>query len=448
VINARTLAYQLLLHADRNLSHPDRLIRTMLERHPHWDDRERALFTELVYGVLRWQGRLDWHIDQLSSTKSHKILPAIRVLLRLGLYQILFLDRIPHHAAVNEAVKLARATQPAHLAGFVNGILRTAIRLDNAWNWPSPESQPAEYLAVTMAHPVWLVNRWVQELGLAETQSLCAANNRVAPMVLRINPLRADAEKVFNWCRDRGVRAEASPVLPGAIRLSGIRQDFGASEIHRQGWVQIQDEASQMVAQLVAPQPGERVLDLCSGFGAKATHLAVLMGNRGSIEAVDESAWKLEQLQQNAGRQGIDIIRTKTANILELDEGCWQEFDRVLLDAPCSGFGTLRRNPDIKWRRHPKDPYRFSQLQGQLLHQAVHFVKHGGVLVYATCTLLEEENEAVVKRFSAQNPDFFVETGGALPQNAETYAELGPHLKTWPHRHDTDGFFAVRWRRA
>jgi 16S rRNA (cytosine967-C5)-methyltransferase len=448
VINARTLAYQLLLHVDRNLSHPDRLIRTTLERHPHWDDRERALFTELVYGVLRWQGRLDWHIDQLSTTKANKIIPAIRVLLRLGLYQILFLDRIPHHAAVNEAVKLARATQPAHLAGFVNGILRAAIRLENTWNWPSSELQPADYLAVTTAHPLWLVKRWIQEVGLEETAALCAANNQVAPMVLRINPLRTDAEEVLHWCRDRGIRAEASPILAGAIRLSGTRQDFGASEIHLQGWVQIQDEASQMVALLAAPRPGERILDLCSGFGAKATHLAALMGNRGSIMAVDRSAWKLEQLQQNAARQGIDIIRTTTADILELDQGSWQEFDRVLLDAPCSGFGTLRRNPDIKWRRHPKDPYRFSRLQGQLLHQAAHFVKHGGVLVYATCTLLEEENDAVVKRFAMQHPDFFVETGEMLPAAAVRSADLGPHLKTWPHCHDTDGFFSVRWRRA
>ncbi|HAA03578.1 MAG TPA: 16S rRNA (cytosine(967)-C(5))-methyltransferase RsmB [Syntrophobacteraceae bacterium] len=448
MINARTLAYQLLLHTDRNLSHPDRLIRTMLERYPHLDERERALFTELVYGVLRWQGRLDWHIDQLSATKPRKILPAIRILLRLGLYQILFLDRIPHHAAVNEAVTLARATQPSHLAGFVNGILRSAIRRGGEWDWPPAERQPAEFLSVTQAHPTWLVRRWLQELGLAETEALCKANNQVAPMVLRINPLKADESMVFTWCQDKGIRAEPSPILPGAIRLTSPRQDIGVSEIHRQGWVQIQDEASQLVGQLVAPRPGEQVLDLCSGFGAKATHLAAIMENRGSIVAVDSSAWKLEQLKENAQRQGMDIIRVVATNILEWNESTRQEFDRVLLDAPCTGLGTLRRNPDIKWRRHPKDPYRFSQLQGQLLHRAAIFVKHGGVLVYATCTLLREENEAVVEQFTAQHPEFLLEEGGTPPLNKASSAMDGRHLKTWPHRHDTDGFFAVRWRRT
>jgi 16S rRNA (cytosine967-C5)-methyltransferase len=448
VINARTLAYQLLLHLEQNLSHPDRLIRVMLQRHPEPDERERALFTELVYGVLRWQGRLDWHIDQLSTTKPAKVLPSIRIILRLALYQVLFLDRVPHHAAVNEAVKLVRATHPAHLAGYVNGILRAAIRRGDTWDWPSARQHPAEYLALTTAHPLWLVKRWVQELGHEETEALCRANNTVAPLVLRVNSLRADAATVLSWCRDAGFRADPSPLLDEAVRLVAPRQDFGNSEIHRQGWVQIQDEASQMVGHLTAPQPGEQVLDLCSGFGGKATHFGILMQNQGSITAIDASAWKLEQLQQNAKRQGIDIIRTVTANVLELDLEEWQGFDRVLLDAPCSGFGSLRRNPDIKWRRHPKDPYRFSQLQEQLLRQAAHFVKQSGVLVYATCTLLREENEAVVERFASQHPHFVLEEVADLLPAYQPPIHDGRFLKTWPHRHDVDGFFAVRWRRA
>lgn len=448
MINARTLAYQLLLHAEQNLSHPDRLIRTTLERHPHLDDRERALFTELVYGVMRWQGRLDWHIDQLSTVKPKKVLPSIRVLLRLALYQLLFLDRIPAHAAVNEAVKLAHASHPPHLAGFVNGILRGAIRRGDAWDWPSSHQQPVDHLAVTTSHPAWLVARWLQELSVTETEALCHANNQVAPLVFRVNLLKADAAQVLGWCRDAGIRAEPSPILTNAIRLTGPRQDMGGSDIHRQGWVQIQDEASQLVGHLVATQPGERVLDLCSGFGAKTTHMGMLMGNQGSITAVDESAWKLEQLQLNAARQGIDIVETVPANILELDVELWQRFDRVLLDAPCSGFGTLRRNPDIKWRRHPKDPYRFAQLQGQLLSQAAHFVKQGGVLVYATCTLLREENEGVVEQFAANHPQFSLEEAAGLLPQSEPVTHAGPFLKTWPHRHDMDGFFAVRWRRA
>jgi 16S rRNA (cytosine967-C5)-methyltransferase len=172
------------------------------------------------------------------------------------------------------------------------------------------------------------------------------------------------------------------------------------------------------------------------------------MANHGSITAVDETAWKLEQLRHNAQRQGVTIIQVVPANLLELDMNEWGTFDRVLLDAPCSGFGSLRRNPDIKWRRHPKDPYRFSKLQGELLHQAAQFVKPNGVLVYATCTLLREENEAVVERFASQHPDFVLEEAADLLPWNDPAADRGHFLKTWPHHHDMDGFFAARWRRT
>jgi 16S rRNA (cytosine967-C5)-methyltransferase len=447
VITARTLAYQLLLHLEQKLAHPDRLIRAMLERHPGLEERDRALFTELVYGVLRWQGRLDWHIDQLSKIKPEKIHSSVRMLLRLALYQILFLDRIPDHAAVNEAVNLAKATQPAHLVGFVNGILRAAIRRNGEWDWPAAELHPAEHLAVTTAHPLWLVALWLRQLGFAETRELCQANNRVAPMALRINSLRTDTAQVLEWLHQHRLCAEPSQHLANAIRVSSPRQDISQTEIYQQGWVQVQDEASQLVAQLVAPRAGERILDLCSGFGGKATHLAILMGNTGSITAVDESAWKLEQLQQNAERQGIGIINPVVRNILELSRDQWSAFDRVFVDAPCSGLGTLRRNPDIKWRRHPKDPYRFGQLQGELLQHAAHFVKQGGILVYTTCTLTNEENEAVTARFASSHPDFVVEPAAEVLAEAGCSSAAGRFLQTWPHRHGTDGFFAVRWRR-
>jgi 16S rRNA (cytosine967-C5)-methyltransferase len=447
VTTARTLAYQLLLHLEQKLAHPDRLIRTMLDRHPFLEERDRALFTELVYGVLRWQGRLDWHIDQLSNIKPEKISSSVRILLRLALYQILFLDRIPDHAAVNEAVNLAKASQPAHLVGFVNGILRAAIRRKGEWDWPAAELHPAEHLAVTTAHPLWLAARWLHQLGFAEALELCQANNRVAPMALRVNTLRTDAAQVLEWLHQHGLTAEPSAHLANAIRVSGPRQDISQSEIYQQGWIQVQDEASQLIAQLVAPQPGGRILDLCSGFGGKATHLAILMGNTGSITAVDASAWKLEQLQHNAERQGIGIIHPVAGNLLELSGDQWPGFDIVFIDAPCSGLGTLRRNPDIKWRRHPKDPHRFGQLQGELLQHAAHFVKRDGILVYTTCTLAHEENEAVTTRFEADHADFVLEPAAEFLADAGCTSAAGRFLQTWPHRHGIDGFFAVRWRR-
>jgi len=448
LITARTLAYQILLHISQNVSHPDRLIRSMLERHSHLAERDRALVTELVYGVVRWQGRLDWHIDQLINIKPGRISPTIRTLLRLALYQILFLDRVPDHAAVNETVRIAKATHPAYLAGFVNGVLREAIRRGDGWDWPAEQSDPEQYLAATTAHPAWLVALWLRELGFAETRELCLANNRVAPMTLRVNTLKTDASRVLARLLEKGFRAERSPYIDEAIRVFAPRQDVTQCEIYEQGWIQIQDEASQLVSHLVAPQAGEKVLDLCSGFGGKAIHLGMWMGNVGAVTAVDEAAWKLERLQDNAKRQGVAIIHTMVGSVLELHPDQYGEFDRVFIDVPCTGLGTLRRNPDIKWRRHPKDPHRLARVQAELLSHAAGFVKTGGALVYATCTLLREENERVAERFSATHPHFVLQpAAGFLPETCGSMAD-GHYFKSWPHRHGIDGFFAARWQRV
>ena len=448
MISARFLAYQILLHMDQKASHPDRLIRAMLERHSQMEERDRALTTELVYGVLRRQGRLDWHIDQLSKIKPQKIDRAVRIALRLALYQILFLDRIPPHAAVNETVKIVKSTQPAHLAGFVNALLREALRRGENWKWPSPEKDPAEYLTVLTSHPKWFVRMMIKEIGFEETRKLCEANNSIAPMVLRVNTLKTDSGSILEWLRANDIEAEPSPYLSDAVRLSSLRRDIGQLPIFADGSVQVQDEASQLVSWLLAPEPGERVLDLCSGFGGKSTHLGILMKNRGEIVAVDTSAWKIEELRGNAQRQGIGIIKAHSCDVLELSPQETGTFDRVLLDAPCSGFGSLRRNPDIKWRRHPKDPVRFARLQKQLLDHAARFVKPGGVLLYATCTLSKEENDEVAKDFSDNHPDFRPESAvDYLPENCRALTD-GAYFKSWPHLHDVDGFFGAKWCRS
>ena len=448
MISSRFLAYQILLHIDQKVSHPDRLIRAMLERHSQMEDRDRALTTELVYGVLRRQGRLDWHIDQLSRINPKKIDPAVRIALRLALYQILFLDRIPPHAAVNETVKIVKSTQPAHLAGFVNALLREAIRRGEKWNWPSPESDAEEYLAVLTSHPKWFVRMMIKEIGFEETQKLCEANNIIAPMVLRVNTLRADSKAILEWLKENEIEAEFSPYLANAIRISGLRKDVSQIPIFTEGLVQVQDEASQLVSHLLAPEAGERVLDLCSGFGGKSTHLGILMKNRGEILAVDKSAWKIEELRENAQRQGVSIIKARSCDILELSPLDTGSFDRVLLDAPCSGFGSLRRNPDIKWRRHPKDPIRFARLQKQLLDHVAQFVKRGGVLLYATCTLFKEENDEVAKDFSDHHPDFRSEPAAEyLPEGCRSMTD-GAYFRSWPHVHGVDGFFGAKWRRS
>ena len=389
VVSARLLAFQILLNLEQKGSYPDRLIRGALDRHSRLDERDRALLTELVYGVVRWRGRLDWHIGQLSRTKPEKMEPAVLILLRLALYQVFFLSRVPAHAAVNESVEIAKSSQPPHIVKFVNGVLREAVRREESggWAWPSPEENPADTLAVTTSHPVWLVRKLIEEFGIEEARMFCAANNTIAPTVLRMNTLKAASAVVTDWLKGINLVAAPSPCLPGSLRTGGVRQDLTRTPIFEQGLIQMQDEASQMVSLILDPKPGERVLDLCSGFGIKSTHIAILMENRGEVLAVDKSAWKLEELQRNARRQGVGIVKTLAEDVMDLDAQKTGLFDRVLLDAPCTGFGSVRRNPDIKWRRRPKDPYRMSQLQKELLDRASRFVKSGGVLVYATCTV-------------------------------------------------------------
>lgn len=446
MINARALAFQILLHMDQKASHPDRLIRSMLARHSRLDERDRALLTELVYGVLRWQARLDWHIDQLSKTAPKKIAPAVRILLRLGLYQILFLDRIPAHAAVNETIEIAKSSQPKHLVGFINGMLREAVRRGGEWNLPRPEADPAEWIAFETSHPSWFVRKFLPQLGFDETLELCRANNSIAPLTLRVNGLKAAPSDVLEWFSANGISVEPSSYLSHALKVSGLRKDITHLAPHADGSIQVQDEASQMISYIVAPKPGERVLDLCAGFGGKSTHMAILMENRGEILSVDKSAWKLEDLEENARRQSVSIIKTLAFDSLELSTDQAGLFDRVLIDAPCSGFGALRRNPDIKWRRHPKDPRRFSLLQKEFLGNAARFVKPGGVLVYATCTLFFEENDEVADSFSQAHPEWTIESAAdSLPEAARSIRQ-GPFFKSWPHRHGIDGFFAARWR--
>lgn len=436
-----------MLHLENKAAHPNRLIRTTLERHSRLEGRDRALLTELVYGVVRWQGRLDWYIDRLSTTRSDKIAPAVRVLLRMALYQILFLDRIPNHAAVNEAVDIAKTSQPPHVIRFINAILREAVRKDGKWDYPDPREGQAEHLAVMTSHPVWFVLKLFDQIGPEETKLFCESNNRIAPAVFRVNTLKASSNEVMESLRAEGVDATHSPWLDEALRVLAPRRDMTATAAYQQGWIQPQDEASQIVSRLLDPKPGERVLDLCSGFGIKASHIAILMKNEGEVLSVDKSAWKLEELQRNAQRQGLSIILTLAEDILKLQPQSIGLFDRVLVDAPCTGLGTIRRKPDIKWRSHIKDPYRLSRLQEELLSHASQFLKAGGALVYATCTVFTDENESVVQHLSESHPELAIEPAAENLPVACREMVSGPYFRSWPQKHDVDGFFSVRWRK-
>jgi 16S rRNA (cytosine967-C5)-methyltransferase len=445
----RAIAMHILMQVARRASFPDVLLDTYFRKYPELDARDRALATELVYGVLRWQGRLDWIVDRELRMRPERVALPVRVVLRLATYQLLFLDRVPAAAAVHEAVELTKASQPQHLVGFVNGVLRTIARGREALKTAVPEGSPAERLSMAYAYPVWIVQRWLNELGEEETEALCDASNRVAPTTVRVNTLVTTPEALAATLSDQGFSVMRGKLAPEALHLTAIRTDLATLTPYVSGEFQVQDEASQLIAHLVDPRPGERVLDACAGQGAKSTHLAQLMGNQGSVTAVDKLGWKLNRLAENARRLRISCIQEAEVNLLSPDIFRWQNlFDRILLDAPCTGLGVLRRNPDIKWRVSLKDPRRLHLLQTRMLSQVASLLRAGGVLVYSTCTLTAEENERTVMTFLSNHPEFSVESARSyLPSQCGDLVDSAGMLRTWPHRHGVDGFFAVRLQR-
>jgi len=445
----RAIAMHTLLQVARRASFPDVLLDIYLKEHPNLDPRDRALVTELVYGVLRWQGRLDWIIDQQATIKPDKIALPVRVILRLATYQLLFLDRIPAAAAVNEAVKLAKTSQPQHVVRFVNGLLRAISRQSKILQEAKLEGNSEHRLSILYSYPAWLVQRWLATLGYEETEAFCAAGNQIPPTSIRVNTLKTTVEALAGSLRDLGFSVEPGNLAPGALHLRSIRTDISSLVQYRSGEFQVQDEASQLIAHLVQPQPGEHVLDACAGFGVKSTHLGQLMENQGKITALDNQGWKLTRLVENAKRLQISSIEPVEMDVLELKPFSEQRcFDRILLDAPCTGLGVLRRNPDIKWKVRPKDFHRLHLVQRQMLSRLAPLLKPDGVLVYATCTVSSEENEATLQGFLSDHPDYHLESARPyLPPGCGGAVNRVGALQTWPHKHGVDGFFAARLRR-
>jgi 16S rRNA (cytosine967-C5)-methyltransferase len=448
-MKARAIAMHTLMQVVRRGSFPDVLLDIYFKEHPKLDSRDRALVTELVYGVLRWQGRLDWIINQQIKIKPDKVDLTVRLILRLAVYQLLFLDRIPAAAAVHEAVELAKASQPKHVVRFVNGVLRTISRKSIVLKEADPEGSVEHRLAMLYSYPVWLVQHWLTLLGNAETESFCQASNQIPPTTVRVNTLKTTVAALATSLKELGFFVEFGKFVPEALHLRSIRTDLSSLDHYERGEFQVQDEASQLVAHLLQPQPGERILDACAGLGAKSTHLAQLVENQGKIIALDNQGWKLTRLMQNAQRLEISCIEPVEMDVLELvPSGEEFSFDRILLDAPCTGLGVIRRNPDIKWKVKPRDFRRLHLVQKEMLERLAPLLKPGGSLLYATCTVSEEENEETVQSFLAEHPNYQLESARPyLPPGSVDVLTRSGAMQTWPHRHGIDGFFAARLRR-
>jgi 16S rRNA (cytosine967-C5)-methyltransferase len=402
----------------------------------------------LLYGTLRWRKRLDAHLKTYIRRPLKTLNPFVRNLLRLSLYQLLFLERIPAYAAVNEAVELAKTRAGAKPSGFVNGVLRNLLRDKPPVPKPDPKSLSVSALAECWSHPEWLIRLWIDYFGAEQIEALLQANNQEAPLVLRAALMRGARDALLNILHDENIDASPTPWSPQGVTVStgiAIRDLPGFEE----GLFQVQGEASQLVSYLLAPMPGDCVLDACAGLGGKTTHIAELMNDEGEIVAVDISEKNLKKLAESAARLGLKSIRPSQADTSERLFGpINQLYDRILIDAPCSGLGTLRSHPEIKWNRTQIDIKRLAHLQKSILAQTASYVKPGGVLVYATCTLSEEENERLVASFLADHNHFALEDAASYLPEAAKQMVRGSYFLAAPHLHNTDGFFAARMRRV
>ena len=436
VTPARAIAYAVVRRVFEEGAWADRALHGEARRHA-LDARERALATQLAYGTVQRVRTLDLVIGTCARRPPEQLDPPVLAALRLGAFQLLHLDRIPAHAAVGESVELAKADAPRG-AGLVNAVLRRAARDGRPLLARLGEGTP-QAAALRHSHPEWIAETWWRALGADAARALLAADNEPAETALRANALRTDPAAL---AARLPVPSHPAPDLPEGLVLEGAFDAWAARE-WEEGLFMPQSRAAMAVSRILAPRPGERVLDLCAAPGGKTTHLAALMEDRGTVVAVERHAGRAESLRRTAARMGARCVEVRTADAAEPHEAA--AYDRVLVDPPCSDLGTLASRPDARWRKAGR-PEALRAVQAAVLEAGAAALKPGGRLVYSTCTISPEENERVVEAFLARNPGWEADDLGAeLP--VWQHPAMPRHLLTLPHRDRTEGFFIARLRR-
>jgi 16S rRNA (cytosine967-C5)-methyltransferase len=432
---ARLAAYHNLKRVEEESAYAS----VLLASETRLSERDRALTYELTMGVLRNQLLLDRLIAHYANRDPERLDPEVIRILRLSLYQLRFLTRIPASAAVNEAVKLVRFVRIRSADKFVNAVLRRAVR-EPDHDVLSVIDGAVERLAVETSHPQWLLERWIASFGFEHASAFARANNETPFVSFRLTGAPEDDKETLQRLKAAGA------LVPSSVARNAWRTDGGVNvvrQLAREGRIYIQDEASQLVSQILTPKPGEFVLDLCAAPGSKTTHLASLAADRATVVAGDMHEHRIRVVKEAAQRQKLSSVQCVILDGQKLPFA-YESFHSVLVDAPCSGTGTLRRNPEIRWRISPTDIEDLSDLQKRLLHNAATAVKPGGRLVYSTCSVESEENEAVVEHFLERNGQF---SRVEPPIDASLLTATGA-VRTWPHQLGTDGFFIATLERA
>ena len=451
-MNAREIALSCLIELTKNKDPISSVIDKTFVRYK-LDAQERRLANTLVYGVVRWKQQLDWVLEHFVNPK-FRLDTFHRSILRLGAYQLLHLDGIPAYAAIYETVKLAKKNKKTK--GFINAVLRSVQRGKAELSYPSLDTHPIEHISYSQSYPKWLVKRWIQTRGLTWTMAFCKASNQIAPLSLRTNSLVTNRDKLYEELIAQGYSAKKSTYCPDGIVIENLftnstddkanqnRQNNIQDIINRDD-VYVQDESAMLIPILLLTDSPNLVVDLCAAPGGKTTHIGCLMKNLGKVLACDISDEKLGMLDDNCKRLGVNNVETRQIDSTKSDLSFLSDADAVLIDAPCSGFGTIRRHPDIRWNKTKDQLNALNKLQYSLLENAAPHIRMGGILVYSTCTIEKAENEDIIKRFLKNYPMFKVQhVSRFLPDVPQSGFTQDGFLQTFPHEHGVDGTFAAR----
>ncbi|PKQ28212.1 MAG: 16S rRNA (cytosine(967)-C(5))-methyltransferase RsmB [Candidatus Anoxymicrobium japonicum] len=426
--DARALALLTLIDYEKRDAYPGALLSSRLGR-SRLDRRDKAFVVELVQGVLRMKSTLDWMLAGFSRRPIETLDPGVRWALRLSAYQIRFTS-VPDYAAVDMTARATAEVIGRHAVGYVNAVMRAFLKGFEDVRYPDKSKDQAGYLEARYSHPEWIAEMWVRELGFDRAESVCAADNTSPPLSLRTNLFRVTRERLSASLREKGIEVAYGELTDECVNVKGSGPLSDLEEFKR-GWFTVQDQGSQIVSHLLDPRGGMSVLDMCAAPGGKANHIAELMGNEGSVLALDSNGARLRMVGETAERLGNTCVSTMEIDAAVASDSIDRVFDRVLLDAPCSGLGTLARRPDARWRKQPGDIDRLASLQTKLLAQAARMVAPGGLLVYSTCTISQRENAGVVGEFMKNARGFVGET----------------RLQLFPDTHRCDGMFAAVMRK-
>lgn len=438
--NARDTALEVLLSVSAANAWSDGSLKRTIAKNG-LDSRDAALCSRIAYGVIQNRAYLDYYIDLWCAQPARKLEPLILNILRIGAYQILFMDKVPHRAAVNEAVEMTKRHGRPKASGMVNAVLRKFVT-----NWldlpPLPSGSVAETLSVRYSHPLWLVKRLVEILGEEEAEQYLASNNAIVPTTVQTNTMKTEPKKLENALQAAGAEVTPHPWLEGCFEVSGTG-DLERMELFRDGMFTVQDAAARLVSTVAQCGEEDNVLDVCSAPGGKSFAIAIDRKDHGKIISCDIHPHKLKLIEKGAERLGLTSITTALADGREEHTAWLGKADVVVADVPCSGLGIIRKKPDIRYKK-AEELANLPSIQRDILNNASRYVRDGGTLVYSTCTVLPEENEDVVAWFLKNHPEFTLSPF----ELTHPLGKCDGMLTLWPHRHGTDGFFICRMVKA